>query len=107
LVGLQADIILANSTPVTAAVQRETRMIPIVSVGVADPVANIVARLDAASCSSCPCARHRAALEEQVKTRVVAVENGRKYQNGTRGKTKMPDGPAIFETTGPWHWPHT
>ena len=43
-----------------------------------------------------------AALEEQVKTRVVAVENGRKYQNGARGETKMPDGPAIFETTGPW-----
>jgi hypothetical protein len=43
-----------------------------------------------------------AALEEQVKTRVVAVENGRKYQNGARGETKMPDGAAIFATTGPW-----
>ena len=30
LVGLQPDIILANSTPATVAVQRETRMIPIV-----------------------------------------------------------------------------
>jgi putative ABC transport system substrate-binding protein len=47
LVGLQPDIILANSTPVTAAVQRETRTIPIVFVGVADPVASgLVARLD-------------------------------------------------------------
>jgi putative ABC transport system substrate-binding protein len=45
LVGLQPDIILANSTPVTIALQRET--IPIVFVSVADPVASgIVARLD-------------------------------------------------------------
>jgi putative tryptophan/tyrosine transport system substrate-binding protein len=45
LVGLQPDIILAASTPVTAAVQRETRTIPIVFVG--DPVASgVVARLD-------------------------------------------------------------
>jgi hypothetical protein len=42
------------------------------------------------------------ALEEQVKTRAVAVENGRKYQNGARGEANMPDGPAIFETTGAW-----
>jgi putative ABC transport system substrate-binding protein len=38
LVGLQPDIILTNSTPGTAAVQRETRTIPIVMVGVGDPV---------------------------------------------------------------------
>jgi hypothetical protein len=42
------------------------------------------------------------ALEEQVKTRVTAVENGRKYQNGAHGDVAMPDGPAIFETTGAW-----
>jgi putative ABC transport system substrate-binding protein len=47
LVGLQPDIIMANSTPATVAVVRETRTIPIVFVGVADPIANgIVARLD-------------------------------------------------------------
>jgi putative ABC transport system substrate-binding protein len=47
LVGLQPDIILATSTPATVALQRETRMIPIVFVGVTDPVASgIVARLD-------------------------------------------------------------
>jgi putative tryptophan/tyrosine transport system substrate-binding protein len=40
LVGLQPDIILANSTSVTAALQRETRTIPIVFVNVAEPVAN-------------------------------------------------------------------
>jgi len=38
LVGLQPAVILANSTPVTAALQRETRTIPIIFVGLADPV---------------------------------------------------------------------
>jgi putative ABC transport system substrate-binding protein len=47
LVGLRPDIIVANATPATAAVQRETRTIPIVFVNVGDPVASgIVARLD-------------------------------------------------------------
>jgi ABC-type uncharacterized transport system substrate-binding protein len=47
LVGLQPDIILAGSTPVTVALQRETRTIPIVFVNVSDPVASgMVARLD-------------------------------------------------------------
>jgi putative ABC transport system substrate-binding protein len=38
LVGLHPDIILANATPVTAALQRETRTIPIVFAGLGDPV---------------------------------------------------------------------
>ena len=38
LVALQPDVILANSTPVTAALQRESRTIPIVFVAVADPI---------------------------------------------------------------------
>jgi putative ABC transport system substrate-binding protein len=47
LVGLQPDIILASTTPATAALQRETRTIPIVFLNVGDPVASsIVARLD-------------------------------------------------------------
>ena len=37
LVGLQPDIILANTTSATVAVLRETRTIPIVFAGVADP----------------------------------------------------------------------
>jgi hypothetical protein len=41
-------------------------------------------------------------LEEQVKARVTSVENGRKYQNSGRGDAEMPDGAAIFETTGAW-----
>jgi putative ABC transport system substrate-binding protein len=47
LVGLQPDIILTGATPATAAVQRETRTIPIVFAGVADPVpSGIVPRLN-------------------------------------------------------------
>src|SRR5262245_30349643 len=38
LVALQPDVILANSTPVIAALQRETRTIPIVFAIVADPI---------------------------------------------------------------------
>jgi hypothetical protein len=41
-------------------------------------------------------------LEEQVKTRVTSVENGRKFQNSGKGEANMPNGPAIFETIGPW-----
>ena len=41
-------------------------------------------------------------LDEQVKTRVTSVENGRKFQSSGRGDADMPDGAAIFETTGAW-----
>ena len=41
------------------------------------------------------------ALEEQVKARVTSVENGREYRGGG-AEADMPDGAAIFETTGPW-----
>lgn len=41
-------------------------------------------------------------LDEQVRTRVTSVENGRKYQISGKGEASMPDGPAIFETTGAW-----
>ena len=47
LVGLQPDIVLANSVPVTIALQRETRTIPIVFAAGGDPVASgLVERLD-------------------------------------------------------------
>jgi putative tryptophan/tyrosine transport system substrate-binding protein len=47
LVGLQPDIILTTGTAATAALQRETRTIPIVFASVIDPVAaSIVTRLD-------------------------------------------------------------
>jgi hypothetical protein len=43
-----------------------------------------------------------ASLEEQVKTRVTSVENGRKFQTSGHGDADMPNGPSIFETNGPW-----
>jgi putative tryptophan/tyrosine transport system substrate-binding protein len=47
LVGLRPDILLATSTAVTVALQRETRTIPIVFVGAGDPVATgLVPRLN-------------------------------------------------------------
>jgi putative ABC transport system substrate-binding protein len=47
LVSLQPDVIVANTTPDTAALQRETRTIPIVMAGVGEPVASgFVARLN-------------------------------------------------------------
>jgi len=46
LVDLRPDVILASSTPVTAAMKRETRTIPIIFVVVADPIgAGFVASL--------------------------------------------------------------
>jgi putative tryptophan/tyrosine transport system substrate-binding protein len=47
LVGLQPDIIVTTLTPATAAVQRETRTIPIVFANVSDPIASgLVAKLN-------------------------------------------------------------
>jgi putative ABC transport system substrate-binding protein len=47
LVSLQPDIIVTFATAATVALQRETRTIPIVFAGVADPVASgLIARLD-------------------------------------------------------------
>ena len=43
-----------------------------------------------------------ASLDEQVKTRVTSIENGRKYQEKQPGEVAMPNGPSIFETSGPW-----
>src|SRR4029079_9771763 len=41
-------------------------------------------------------------LDEQVKTRVTSVENGRTVHASGRGEAEMPDGASIFETTGAW-----
>jgi hypothetical protein len=43
-----------------------------------------------------------AALEEQVKTRVNSVDNGRKFLASGKAAADMPDGAKIFETTGDW-----
>jgi hypothetical protein len=42
------------------------------------------------------------ALEEQVKTRVNSVDNGRKFIAAGKPSAEMPDGAKIFETTGDW-----
>jgi putative ABC transport system substrate-binding protein len=67
LVGLQPDIILTGGTPKTIALQRETRTIPIVFAGVADPVASgLVERLDR------PSGRHRLRRQRSLYGRQVA-----------------------------------
>jgi hypothetical protein len=43
-----------------------------------------------------------ASLNEQVKTRVTSVENGRQYQQKHAGEVTMPNGSSIFGTTGAW-----
>jgi hypothetical protein len=43
-----------------------------------------------------------ASLNEQVKTRVTSVENGRQYQEKHAGEVAMPNGSSIFGTTGAW-----
>jgi hypothetical protein len=42
------------------------------------------------------------ALEEQVRARVLSVDNGAKHFREGGGRIDMPNGPAIFETTGDW-----
>jgi putative ABC transport system substrate-binding protein len=63
LVGLQPDIMMTTTTPTTAALQLETRTIPIVFVGLTDPVGSgIVARLDRPSGNITGFANYEASL---------------------------------------------
>ena len=67
LVGSRPDIILAGTATATLALQRETRTIPIVFVGLADPVASgLVERLDR------PSGRHRLRRQRSLYGRQVA-----------------------------------
>lgn len=43
-----------------------------------------------------------ASLNEQVRTRVTSVENGRKYQEKQPGEVPMPNGASIFQAAGAW-----
>jgi hypothetical protein len=43
-----------------------------------------------------------ASLNEQVKTRVTSIENGRKWQEKAGSDTAMPNGASIFEAAGAW-----
>ena len=63
LVGLQPDIIVTNTAPATVVLQRETRTIPIVFVGLGDPVdLGIVPRLDRPSGNTTGFANYEASL---------------------------------------------
>jgi hypothetical protein len=42
------------------------------------------------------------ALEEQVRGRVISVQNAIDYKKGHPGAIDMPEGAEIFETTGAW-----
>ncbi len=42
------------------------------------------------------------ALEEQVRARVLSVQNGQKHFVSGERRIAMPKGPLIFETTGDW-----
>jgi hypothetical protein len=42
------------------------------------------------------------ALDEQIRTRIRAVANGEAYVATHAATVPMPEGAAIFETTGPW-----
>lgn len=43
-----------------------------------------------------------AALEEQVRGRVLSVKNGQAFIQKNPEVIEMPEGPSIFETVGPW-----
>ena len=79
LVGLQPDIIVTNGTPAIAALQRETRTIPIVFTSVADPVASgIVARLDRPSGNVTGFALYEATLGGQWLELLLEIAPGLK-----------------------------
>jgi hypothetical protein len=42
------------------------------------------------------------ALEEQVRGRVLSVQNGQRFIQKNPEVIEMPEGASIFETTGPW-----
>ena len=74
LVSLQPDIILANGTPATVALQRETRTIPIVFAAASDPVVRgIVPRLDRPGGNVTGFVILEASLSKRSKTRGVGM----------------------------------
>jgi putative tryptophan/tyrosine transport system substrate-binding protein len=82
LVGLQPDIILANGTPETVALQRETPTIPIVFANVSDPVAQrIVARLDRPSGNVTGFANNEASLPGKLLELLSQIAPGLHVQS--------------------------
>src|SRR5262245_19131472 len=79
LLGLQPDIIMTDSRPATAALQRETRTIPIVFANVGDPVASgIVPRLDRPSGNVTGFATNEATLGGKWLERLSEIAPGLK-----------------------------
>jgi putative ABC transport system substrate-binding protein len=82
LVGLQPDIIVTSGTAATAAVQRETRTIPIVFANVADPVVSgLAARLDRPSGNITGFANVEATLHAKLYELLAEIAPGLKPQS--------------------------
>jgi putative ABC transport system substrate-binding protein len=102
LVGRQPDIIVAGDTAATAAVQRETRTIPIVFAGLVDPVASgIVPRLNQPGGNITGFARHEPSMGGKWLELLSEIAPGLKRA----AIMFSPDAPAVsvfvpsFETT--------
>jgi putative ABC transport system substrate-binding protein len=79
LVGLQPDIILTAGTTSTAAIQRETRTIPIVFVNAGDPVAaGLVSRLDRPGGNATGFANNETQLEGKLLELLLEIAPGLK-----------------------------
>ncbi|MGA2447710.1 MAG: hypothetical protein ABTD50_03440 [Polyangiaceae bacterium] len=64
------------------------RVDAVLSPAARDPVAALLETVDA--------------LEEQIRTRVLSLDNGRKFLASARAEVEMPEERKIFEATGPW-----
>jgi hypothetical protein len=93
LVALQPDVIFADSTPIVAALQRESRTIPIVFVSVSDPIGSgFVASLARPGGSLSPVTSHNA-LFPSYKT----APDGAYYEDEAVIKNDL-----HFEATARW-----
>jgi putative ABC transport system substrate-binding protein len=91
LVGLQPEIIVTYGTPATIAAQRETRTIPIVFAGVADPVVNsIVERLDRPSGNITGFANYEASMGGKWLELLSEIAPGLKRPQSCSIPTRLP-----------------
>ena len=81
LVALQPDVILAHTTPVAAALQRESRTIPIVFVNVSDPIGVRLHREPGAAGRQ---SHRRAALRGEHHRQVAGDAQGDRAAPGAR-----------------------
>src|SRR6516164_9045751 len=91
LVGLQPDVIVTYGTPATAALQRETRTIPIVFGAVADPVASgLVPRLNQPGGNITGFALYEAALASKWLELLTEIAPGLKRPPSCSIPTPLP-----------------